>query len=1336
MDQESIDAIAQAIAKALSMTASTPTNSGNIPFPKYKEGDNITDFCLQFEGLATVHNFGPEKKKASFLALLPPTTFKLLKNLLFPKSFANTDYEVIKKTLVTYLKPTPLRIPSRHALITRRQREGESIAEYMGALRALAIPCAYQEDVLKEVLKDVFVAGIRSRSILDRLFVEPDTADLDKLYNTALAIDKAEASSAKLLAPLPVNKLKLNTKKSDGKPVQAKGKAYNSGKKVCLACGKENHIFSECRNKEKLSCTFCKKSGHIEKVCMTKKKAYPIHKITNVEGPWYTTLQIEGQTLKFELDTGSPVTLIPESIYRKLTKPPSLERTNDIFKPYVTDSSLQSSIIAPLGVTSLHVTYNNKSLKLPAYIVKGQNEPLIGRQWLLELGIIDIHNIRKDFTTDTLQAEFPTVFSPGIGLAKEVVTLKLKQDATPVFCKTRPAPYALKTAIENELQKLVEEGILEPVEASDWATPIVPVMKNGKLRICADYSRSVNPNIEIPTYPIPRTEELLSNIRNGKIFSKIDIRKAYLCLPVDEPTSAILTLNTHKGLFRPKRLMFGVAAAPVIWTKFIEKVTRGIPEMATYFDDLLLAAPDANTMTERLRIVLQRLQEYGLRINPEKSSFYVDSVSYLGQEVSARGIRPLEERLEPIRKLTPPENVSQLRTFLGMISFYSKYFPKMATIAAPLYNLTKKQTKFHWSKECQHSFETLKNEITSDRVLVPYDPSRPIVLSTDASPTGAGATLSHVYEDGSERPITYIHKKFCSTQVNYSQIDKEAYAIKWAVEKLHQYLIGRQFTLITDHKPLLYIFGNQRKRLPVLTATRLLHYALFLHEFDFIIKYRKAEEHGNADFLSRLPSSSKELPITQELDETDDLHINNITLLPFNPGDLAKETLRDPFGRELIQKLRDGVSLGDQEGLYTLQNGCVLRGIRTYIPPKFRNNILTELHEGHLGIVKMKALARSYVFWPNIDQDIERLCRECHPCSLHKGRPLNVKKHYWEYPMGPWERIHADFAIYGKTIYLIIVDAHSKWPEIHILQDMNSNTIIKIFDNLIVSYGTPKTLVTDNQSSLVSYAMQRYLQRHNIKHLTIPPYHAATNGLAERMVGALKQCLRTLQYGSGTTQEKLYTFLRAYRRAPHSSTGISPAMLFLKREIRTNLDMVRPQVPPIIAKRQEATFMDPMLHEGESVAVRSFVNPLHKWKKGTIVARDGQLQYTVLIDGELHRKHVEHLRRVGDDTSTCQVQTANYPSIVLPEAPVPTPASLVPESTAVDKSQATSSEFIEIPPVQESTSEQATSPTRDSTNTIPGEMSTSSTSVIPEEMSLAERRPRRQIRRPARYDNS
>ncbi|GFS63417.1 retrovirus-related Pol polyprotein from transposon 17.6 [Trichonephila clavipes] len=257
------------------------------------------------------------------------------------------------------------------------------------------------------------------------------------------------------------------------------------------------------------------------------------------------------------------------------------------------------------------------------------------------------------------------------------------------------------------------------------------------------------------------------------------------------------------------------------------------------------------------------------------------------------------------------------------------------------------------------AFEQIKKEICSPKVLVHYDPSLTLTLDSYASPVGIGCVLSHVYPDGSERPIAFASRALSGSENKYSQIDKEALSIVWAVKKFYLYLKGRRFTLIKDHKPLIAIFGSKRA-LPVLAATRLLHYALILQSFEFDIIFRKKIEHGNADFLSRLPKTSEELAVK---DDITIFQMSQIEALLVTSKELRQETGKNIELGPLLKALRESKDLQGREAQYTIEDGCIMYGQRVCIPRKFRKNVLEELHAGHLGILKMKAIARSFVYW-------------------------------------------------------------------------------------------------------------------------------------------------------------------------------------------------------------------------------------------------------------------------------------------------------------------------------------------------------------------------------------
>jgi len=315
----------------------------------------------------------------------------------------------------------------------------------------------------------------------------------------------------------------------------------------------------------------------------------------------------------------------------------------------------------------------------------------------------------------------------------------------------------------------------------------------------------------------------------GKIFSKIDLKQAYLQLPLAEIDKEILTLNTHKGLYRSNRLMYGVASAPAIWQRTIENILSRIPGIAIFLDDIRVTGKNREEHMKRLELVFKRLAEYNLRINKEKCEFLKDSINYCGYQIGKNGIFKEKSKIEAIRNMPTPNNITELRAFIGLINYYGRFIKQLSDLLRPLNNLLKKNIDFKWTKDCELAFNRAKAEFERNEILVPFDSKLPIILATDASPYGVGAVLSHIYPDGSERIIQCASNSLTETQKKYAQIDKEAYAIIFGIKKFHQFLYGNHFTLITDHKPLAQIF-NPQKGLPAYSAMRMQHYAVFLHK--------------------------------------------------------------------------------------------------------------------------------------------------------------------------------------------------------------------------------------------------------------------------------------------------------------------------------------------------------------------------------------------------------------------------------------------------------------------------------------------------------------------------
>lgn len=466
---------------------------------------------------------------------------------------------------------------------------------------------------------------------------------------------------------------------------------------------------------------------------------------------------------------------------------------------------------------------------------------------------------------------------------------------------------------------------------------------------------------------MPRIENIFVALQGGQKFSKLDFLNAYNQLIVDTKTRRLLSWSTPFGIYEVYRLPYGTKPACAIFQSIVEKVLQGCKGTVNFLDDVVVTGKTQAEHIENLEEVLRRLDLAGFKLNKNKCEFFKDSIYYLGHKISEKGLEKDSAKISAILDSPQPKNNTEVRAFCGMINYYSKFIPNVQGNLKPLYDLLGKNKEFRWDKRCQHAFEWAKKQMVSDKVLVHFDPEKPVRLACDSSQYGIGAVLMHVMPDSSERPICFISRVLTAAERNYSMIMKEALAIYWAVNKLYQYLAGRKFEIVCDHKSLQALFGEY-KSLPQMAAGRIQRWSLFLSNFNYTFRYIKGSENTKADALSRLP-----LPVDTHLEkipnaintEAECDYINFVeSAAVVNLHQVRSETRKDPVLGTVFNYIRYGFPDKTENDLIkpflskkqelSIEKGVIMWGYRVIVPTKLRENLLKELHAAHNGIVNMK----------------------------------------------------------------------------------------------------------------------------------------------------------------------------------------------------------------------------------------------------------------------------------------------------------------------------------------------------------------------------------------------
>ncbi|XP_021340098.1 uncharacterized protein K02A2.6-like [Mizuhopecten yessoensis] len=1249
---------------------------------EFVEGsENFTCYVERMEQYFAANDI-TDKKVAVFLAVMGPQTYSLLRNIMTPDLPSTKTYDEIVTALKGHFMPKPLVIAERFKFHNRSQKEGESVADYVVGLKKLAAHCEFG-NFLSQALRDRLVCGLRSEFIQKKLLAEKDLT-LEKACEISVAMETAARNTTEMKpghVPGQVNKVfkgpRQQKRDFNKKPRAGESKSTTDNaniKKPCYRCGGK-HSADVCTFKD-ARCYACSKTGHLAKMCLSKKKTVKAKYLQEVEGAcsdrdlgmfgivqastargstagYQVHMELDGNCVKMELDTGAAVSIVSEELYKNCLTNLPLQPTSVQLKTYSGDK------VELLGKVDVPVRYGNQHVTLPLIIARGDKPSLLGRNWLKTIKldwkeVFRVHSVSKEPTSrpsvgvEELKSKYSHLFQKDVGTIKHFKAhIHIDPSAKPIFCKARPVPFALRESLEKELDRLESQGIISKVDRSDWATPIVIVPKTDKsIRLCGDFKVTVNQCLDEQQYPLPNVDDMFAQLAGGEQFTKLDLSQAYQQLLLNSDSEQYLTINTHLGLYRYHRLPFGVSSAPAIFQAVMDQILQGLDNVLCRIDDILITAPTKVKHLATLEEVLKRLDHHNIRLRTDKCKFMEDEVEYMGHMINREGSHPTTAKVEAIREAPSPTNVTELKSFLGLLNYYGSYLPSLSTTLQPMHELLQKKQSWKWTSECETAFRKCKERLSENTVLVHYDGNKPLKLACDASAYGLGAVISHIMDNGEERPIAFASRTLAPSEKNYAQIEKEALALIFGVKKFHKYLYGRRFTLVTDHKPLTTILGP-KTGVPTLAAARMQRWALILSAYQYDIVYRKAAEHGNADAFSRLPVQGKIEP-----EEAAIFKFSHADELPVEAEDISRATRKDPILSRVLDYVLSGWPnhvtdtelqpyFQRREQLSTEQ-GCILWGLRIIIPPAYRERLLADLHDQHIGICRMKALARSYLWWPGLDQEIEQQVSACSVCQSVRNLPATAPLHSWSWPTRVWQRLHIDFAEKDQQYFLVLIDSHSKWLECVDMSTTTSTKTIEVLRSLFASYGLPEEIVSDNGPQFISSEFEMFLRQNGVKHTLVAPYHPASNGAAERSVQILKRTLlKQVLDGdkSLSIKHRLANFLITYRATPHTVTGVSPAELFLKRQMRTKLTLLKPNLGKRVSLQQafqkkhhdKGRVRVRTFSRNQSVRVRNFRGGKEKWIVGSVVKQLGPLTYLIRVGRTFRYVHVDHILATGEE---------------------------------------------------------------------------------------------------------
>lgn len=726
--------------------------------------------------------------------------------------------------------------------------------------------------------------------------------------------------------------------------------------------------------------------------------------------------------------------------------------------------------------------------------------------------------------------------------------IKLKDD-TPITYR----PYRLSLSERSKVKEMVSEMLNNNIiqeSISEYASPIILVAKkSGDTRLCVDY-RALNQKTLKEKYPMPLIDDQIDRLSGQVFFTSLDLTSGYYQVPVSEGSKHLTAFVTPDGHYEYNRMPFGLTNAPAVFQRLILSLLRrqNTPGVMAYMDDIIIASKTVEEGLEKLSIVLDLIQEANLTLNLSKCHFFKRSIDYLGFEVSSKGVRPGARKVEAVRSFKTPENVHEVRQFVGLASFFRRFVEGFASTAKPLTSLTKSNVPWVWGEAQEKSFKKLKEVLISRPVLAIFNPDYKTELHTDASSIGLGGILLQRATDSAPlQAVAYFSRQTTPEEHHFHSYELETLAVVSSLNRFRVYLLGIEFKVVTDCNALRTTL-TKRDLIP-----RIARWWLLVQEYTFNIEYRPGAQLAHADALSRNPNFVS-------LPEAHSLNIMQINDVHW----LQAVQLSDPLLSN-IKAVLDAKSAEAKEvrSKYELKDGKIFRktddGLRWVVPKDARWKICQQCHDeaGHFSIEKtLEKMKRDYWF-PKMAQFGRKYVKACIPCaySKHPGGKKQGFLHPLPKPNVPFQCLHIDHlgpfvkSKKNNAYILGIIDAYTKFIVLRAVKDTRSKTSISVLRDVFAMFGTPRTLISDRGTSFTSKEFESYIQNVGVKHVLNAVATPRANGQIERYNRSILSSLTALCHGNDDRHwdKHVPDVQWSLNNTINQSTGKSPMEIIMGR---------------------------------------------------------------------------------------------------------------------------------------------------------------------------------------------